>query len=79
MRNSLENTPATDDIFFDAEVPEIYEDLSEDTAAQAAAFDRYMSDSAASLLNGVKKMADPHHRKTSVEQFSWLFKSRYRK
>ena len=79
MRNSLENTTAPDDVFFDAEVPEIFEDHSEDTGAQAAAFDRFMSDSAESLLNGVKKMTEAHHQKTSVEQFSWFFKSRYRK
>lgn len=79
MRNSFENTSAPDDIFFDTEVPEIYEDLSEDTATQAAAFDRFMSDNAASLLNGVKKLAEPHQRKTSVEKFSWLFKSKSHK
>lgn len=76
MRHSLEHTLIPEAVFFDAEVQETELDLTEDTAAHAAAFDLFMAKNATSLLEGVKKMAEPEHQKTSVERFSWIFKSK---
>ncbi len=76
MSHSLENTLIPGEVFFDAEVPETELDLSEDTAAHAAAFDRFMTKNATSLLKGIKKTAEPTLQKTSVERFSWIFKSK---